>query len=159
MFWSGQDIQTRQVVMFMDRSFDGGLTFERPREVAVVHQVGLFDAVQGDVTFDGVAGARTDSFPSVDIANGAHRCRCDRRDRVGLGRRATPSATTGGPNEQALVQYSTNGGEDWSTPVNAAPPGDRPDFPAIAISPDGQDVYLTYDNFLKPWQSTTRRHA
>lgn len=33
--------------------------------------VGAPDQVTGDVAFDGVAGARTDSFPSVDIANGA----------------------------------------------------------------------------------------
>jgi hypothetical protein len=30
-----------------------------------------------------------------------------------------------------------------------------PNFPAIAISPDGQDVYLTYNNFLQPYQTTT----
>ncbi|MDX6513014.1 MAG: hypothetical protein QOE36_2518, partial [Gaiellaceae bacterium] len=26
---------------------------------------------------------------------------------------------------------------------------------AIGISPDGTDVYVTYTNFLQPWQSTT----
>jgi hypothetical protein len=39
--------------------------------------------------------------------------------------------------------------------VPASPATDRPYFPAIAISPDGQDVYLTYDNFLQPYQTTT----
>jgi hypothetical protein len=39
--------------------------------------------------------------------------------------------------------------------VNGAATGDRPDFPAIAISPDGTDVYLTYDAFLTNWQTTT----
>jgi hypothetical protein len=37
----------------------------------------------------------------------------------------------------------------------ASPASDRPDFPAIAISPDGGDAYVTYMNFLQPWQSTT----
>ena len=50
---------------------------------------------------------------------------------------------------------STNGGSTWNGPIVASPPGDRPDFPAIAISPDGTDVYLTYMAFLQPWQSTT----
>lgn len=36
--------------------------------------------------------------------------------------------------------------------MNAAEAGDRPDFPALALSPDGTDVYLTYDAFLQPWQ-------
>jgi hypothetical protein len=53
------------------------------------------------------------------------------------------------------VLTSTNGGSTWSGPVVSSPPGDRPDFPAIAISPDGTDVYLTYMAFLQPWQSTT----
>ena len=65
----------------------------------------------------------------------------------------TPS-NTAGPNEQALVQASADKGESWTAPVNAAPAGDRPDFPAIAISPDGTDVYLTYMNFFQPWQSS-----
>jgi hypothetical protein len=155
-FWIGNDITTRQDVMYMDRSFDGGLTFERPSVVAVVHPVGIFDAVQGDFTFDGVAGARTDSFPSVDIANGAP-TGADATDEIVMtwADGQTPSDTAPGPNEHALVQYSTNGGNSWSTPVNVAPPSDRPDFPAIAISPDGHDVYVTYDNFLQPWQSNT----
>jgi hypothetical protein len=38
--------------------------------------------------------------------------------------------------------------------VNAAPASDRPDFPAVTISPNGSDVYLDYDNFLQPWQSS-----
>jgi hypothetical protein len=36
-----------------------------------------------------------------------------------------------------------------------SPSGDRPDFPAVAISPGGSDVYLVYDNFLQPFQTTT----
>jgi hypothetical protein len=67
----------------------------------------------------------------------------------------TPSSSDGGPNEHALVTYSTDGGAHFSAPFNAALPGDRPDFPAIAISPDGTEAYLTYDNFHQPWQSSS----
>ena len=72
-----------------------------------------------------------------------------------LARGPTPSDEDGGPNEQALVTYSTDGGDHFVPPFNASPAGDRPDFPAIAISPDGTDAYLTYDNFQQPWQSST----
>jgi hypothetical protein len=141
--------------ILMVRSFDGGVSFDRPRPVARTTECGLFDPVQGRLTFDGIAGARTNIGPMADIANGnptgypqPHNdvivlTWCDG---------PTPSTTSPGQNEQAFVQWSTNRGATWSAPVNAAPASDRPDFPAIAISPDGTDVYITYMNFLQPWQ-------
>ena len=54
-----------------------------------------------------------------------------------------------------MVTYSTDHGNSFGEPVNGTLPSDRPDFPAIAISPDGTDAYLTYDNFHQPWQSST----
>ena len=148
-FWNGS--LKNQDVMFMARSFDGGNKFERPRAVATITPVGMMDPVQDRYTFDGVAGARTDSFPSVDIANGAP---------YGSGATDTivmtwADARNGLNDEKALVQYSIDRGKTWSYPINAAQAGDRPDFPAIAISPDGTDVYLTYDAFLNPWQENT----
>ena len=50
---------------------------------------------------------------------------------------------------------SQNGSDTWTSGGVASPATDRPDFPAIAIAPDGTDVYVTYMNFQQPWQSTT----
>jgi hypothetical protein len=155
-FWIGTDIPSGTAVIFMDRSFDGGVTFERPRIVANVTEVGLFDPATGRFSFDGIAGARTSTFPSVDIANGAPTGN-DATNEIVLSwpNGPTPSVTNPGPNEQAAVQFSTDGGNTWTSPVNAAPLGDRPDFPAVAISPNGTDVYITYNSFLQPWQNNT----
>jgi hypothetical protein len=138
--------------ILMTRSFDGGVKWERPRRVADVVDCGLFDPAQGRLTFDGIAGARTNSFPSVSIANGAPNG--PGPNTIYLTWCNGPTTTTG-PTEQALVQWSRNKGETWSAPVDGAPAADRPDFPAIAVSPDGTDVYLTYMNFRQPWQETT----
>ena len=146
--WEGADIQTRQSVMLLTRSFDGGNSFEKPRAIASVVDVGRPDPVSGRIVFDGFAGTRTDSFPSLGLANGAP-----------SGADATNVLTLAWPNgalnqEQALVQTSADRGVTWSTPVNAAEATDRPDNPALAISPDGTDVYLVYNAYLQPFQTT-----
>lgn len=135
----------------MARSFDGGHSFERPQAVAAVTDVGKFDANQADFTIDGIGGARTNSYPSVDIANGAP-TGAGATDRIVMG---WADARNGLDHEEALVQYSTDGGNTWSEPVNAADAGDRPNFPALAISPNGASVYLVYEAFLGTWQTTT----
>jgi len=147
--WEGADIKTKQSVFYLARSFDGGTNFENPRAVAQVTDVGQFDPVSGRIVFDGYAGTRTDSFPSLSIANGAP-----------TGTDATNTIVLTWPNgainhEQALVQTSADGGATWSAPVNATEPGDRADNPAVAISPDGTDVYLVYNAYLDPFQTTT----
>jgi hypothetical protein len=149
--WEGADIQTRQSVFYLARSFDGGNNFERPRAIADVVDVGLPDPVSGRIVFDGYAGTRTDSFPSLSVANGAP---------TGAGATNTlvltwTDARAGLNHEQALVQTSANQGLSWSAPVNAAEAGDRPDNPAVAISPTGSDLYLVYDAFLQDFQTTT----
>jgi hypothetical protein len=147
--WEGADVQTGQSVFYLARSFDGGSNFDKPRPVATVHDVGVFDRVSGRFVFDGLAGTRTDSFPSLSIANGAP---------TGTG--ATDTLVLTWPDgainhEQALVQTSADQGVTWSTPVNATEAGDRPDNPAVAISPNGTDVYLVYNGYLQPFQTST----
>jgi len=147
--WEGTDIKTRHSVFFLARSFDGGVNFEKPRVIATVHDVGVFDPVSGRIVFDGFAGTRTDSFPSLGIANGAP-----------TGADATNTIVLTWPDgalnhEQALVQTSVDHGLTWSAPVNAAQAGDRPDNPAVAISPNGTDLYLVYNAYLDPFQTTT----
>jgi hypothetical protein len=145
-FW--ESTKQGSSVQLLDRSDDGGVKWDTPRAIADVVDVGEPDPVSGDFVFDGVAGARTDSFPSVDIANGAP---------SGVGASNTiavvwSDARDGTGHEQARATFSTNRGDSWSTPRNIAEAGDRPDFPAIALSPDGAHAYLTYDNFLTGFQ-------
>ena len=147
--WEGADVRTGQSVFYLARSFDGGDNFEKPFAVATVHDVGVFDRVSGRFVFDGFAGTRTDSFPSLSIANGAP-----------TGTDATDTLVLTWPDgalnhEQALVQTSVDHGLTWSTPVDAAEAGDRPDNPAVAISPSGTDLYLVYNAYLDPFQTTT----
>ena len=156
-FWDGIDPQTKTLAIYMIRSFDGGKSFARPAQVVThIETTGLRDPQSGDLTFDGVAGARDGSFPTVDIANGAP-TGAGATDQITLAwaEGPTPSDVNPGPNEQVQVLWSRNGGGTWTSGGAASPATDRADFPAIAISPDGSDVYVTYMNFLQPWQSTT----
>jgi hypothetical protein len=154
-FWDGIDPRTKTLAIFMIRSFDGGKSFERPAQIVThIDETGIRDPVSGDLTNDGVAGARDGSFPTVDIANGAP-TGAGATDEIVLAWSdgPTPSDTSPGPNEQALVMWSLNQGRSWTSAGSASPASDRPDFPAIAISPDGTDAYMTYMSFLQPWQS------
>jgi hypothetical protein len=155
-FWDGIDPQTKTLAIYMIRSFDGGKSFVRPAQIVThIDQTGIVDAI-GDLTFDGQAGARDGSFPTVDIANGAPTGE-DATDQIVLAWSdgPTPTDTTPGPNEEVRVMWSRDQGRSWTSAGVASPASDRPDFPAIAISPDGTDAYLTYMSFLQPWQSTT----
>jgi hypothetical protein len=149
--WEGADVKTGESVMYLARSFDGGNNFEKPQAIATVHDVGAFDPVSGRIVFDGFAGTRTDSFPSLSLANGAP-TGLDAMNTIVL---TWPDAANGLNHEQALVQVSTDHGLTWSSPVNAAEGGDRPDNPAVAISPNGTDLYLVYNGYLQPFQNST----
>jgi hypothetical protein len=158
-FWDGTDTRTRQLAIFMVRSFDGGKTFERPaRVVTLVTPTGLFDPNSGSRTMDGIGGARDGVTPSISIANGAPTgAGAPNWIALTYANGPTPSDVNPGPNETAPVWLGkpAPGAVSWTGPVQGAVASDRPLYPALAISPDGRDVYLTYDSFLQPWQSTT----
>ena len=130
-------------VQMMAVSANGGAQFSTPRPVADVTDVGVFDSFAGRYTFDGFAGARTDSFPSVDIANGAP-SGVGATDRILLG---WSDGRNGLGHEESLLQVSGNGGASWSAPRGVQAAGDRPNFTAVAISPDGRSAYAVYDAF------------
>ncbi len=147
---SWEDTGKNGSVFKLAKSFDGGKTFGRPRIVAHVVDVGAFDNVRS-ISFDGIAGARTSSFPSLSIANGAP-SGAGAPDTLALG---WSDGADGLNHEHALVQLSADGGRTWSGPVRMEQSGDRPDFAFLSISPDGEDLYVVYDAFLDPFRDNT----
>lgn len=130
----------------LSRSFDGGVSFEKPRPVASVVDVGG----DADTDFDGYQGSRSDSFPSVSIANAAP-SGTHASNTIAL---TWADAAAGLNHEKALYEISTDGGNTFSAPQNAAEGNDRPMMPAVALSPDGRSIYFTYDAFLQPFQTS-----
>src|SRR5919198_1027276 len=144
--------QGHQAFELMSRSFDGGDSWERPQPVAgPVTQPGLFDPVLGRPTIDGIAGARSDlaPAPSVDIANGAP-TGADATNRIVM-------TYVSGEITKPHVYFteSTNGGNTWSSPRAIEGATDRGYYTAPGISPDGTNVYVVYNAFTTPYQTTT----
>jgi hypothetical protein len=135
-------------------STDGGAHFTGPALLSTAVNPGVFDPVIGRPVMDGVAGARNDlAFaPSVDIANGAP-TGADATNRIVL---TWADGRAGLNNEQLMLMTSTNGGASFTGPT-AVPlaAGDRPYYTAPAISPNGTDVYITYNAFTTPYRNDT----
>jgi len=141
-----------QAFEVMATSDNGGQTWSPARPVSgPVTQPGLFDPAQGRPTIDGVAGARSDlaPAPSVDIANGAP-TGADATNRIVM---SYVSGTITAPH--VVFTESTDRGGTWSAPRSIETVGDRGFYSAPAISPNGSTVYVVYNAFTTPYQTTT----
>jgi hypothetical protein len=145
-----EDSHQKQSIFRLARSTDGGTSFGKPQAIANVTDVGAPDGTD-QIAFDGIAGARTSSFPSLEIANGAP-TGAGATDKLALG---WSDGADGLNHEHALVQLSSNGGSSWTSPVPVEQSGDRPDFAFIGLSPNGQDLYVVYDGFSDPFRNDT----
>ena len=148
-FWDGFDSKAGRPAIFEIRSFDGGKTFDRPARI-VTHfdETGLRTRSPGDLRNDGVAGARDGSFPTATSPTAPRpaRTRVTRscsRTRTARRRRSTTPART----RRSACSTRATGGVTTGSAARL-PTTDRPDFPAIAISPDGQEAWLDYMDFL-----------
>ena len=138
------------------KSFNGGKNWTRPR--VLFDAVDTCFAVQFDgagfrCVMDGVAGARDDlsASPSLDIAAGSTDVLYD----TWVDGR---SGSAGPPvNNQTQVRFawSTTHGTNWNQRVIPIASGDRPYYAAVAVSPDGSDLYLVYNAFTNPYRNNT----
>ena len=61
--------------------------------------------------------------------------------------------------ESVRMSFSRNGGATWSAPTAIQDAGDRGYYAAPALSPNGNRLYVVYNAFTTPFQSTTATHA
>jgi hypothetical protein len=147
----------------MIRSFDGGHSWTRPVELFTAVDTCFavqFDGAGFRCVMDGVAGARDDlsSSPSVDIANGTP---------TGPGPNTIydtwvdgRTGSAGPPidnSTQLRLAYSDDEGASWEQVVVPTAAGDRPVYAAVAVSPDGEDLYLVYNAFTTPYRDNTEQ--
>jgi hypothetical protein len=155
-FWVGFDKKTKTQGIYLARSTNGGTTYTKPRRLFTVQHTGVLDPVLGRFTMDGIAGARDDlsDAPSADIANGAP-SGADATDQIVL---SWVDGKFGLNHEPVLLSTSTNGGRTWTAPRKidgTGQPSDRGYYSAPAISPNGSDVYVTYNAWLEPYKHST----
>lgn len=151
--WIGSSVNSSKGSgwFYQSRSRDGGRTFEPPRPIVRIGGVGGDDPVLGGPTSDGVAGSQTHRLPSIDIANGAPSGR-DATDEIII---AFVDNSAGYDKDNAYLVHSRNRGQSYTGRTVISESEGRANFAAIAISPDGEDVYLVYNAILAPWRTNT----
>src|SRR5487761_1245257 len=138
------------------KSYDGGVHWTRPQRLFAVNDMFYkFDPVEGRYVFDGIAGTREDlaSTPSVSIANGAPSGAGATNEIVD----AWSDGRFGLNHEKTLFAWSTNGALSWHGPRVASRRGDRSEYSAPAIAPNGSSVYVTYLGWSTDYQPTTSK--
>jgi len=140
------------------RSFNGGKNWTRPERL--FDAVDTCFAVQFDGTsfrcvMDGEAGARDDlsASPSLDIASATGST--DFLYDTWVDGRSGSAGPPVNNQTQVRIAWSTDQGDSWNdVPVPIAA-GDRPYYAAVAVSPDGTDLYLVYNAFTNPYRNAT----
>jgi hypothetical protein len=155
-FWSGFDQKTKTQGIYLATSTNGGTAYSQPRRLFTTVHTGILDPVLGRFTMDGIAGARDDlsNAPSADIANGAP-TGAGATDQIVL---SWVDGKFGLNHEPVLLSASANGGRTWTAPRKidgTGQPSNRGYYSAPAISPDGSDVYVTYNALLEPYKHST----
>jgi hypothetical protein len=155
-FWSGFDKKTKTQGIYLATSADGGKTYSTPRRLFTTVHTGILDPVLGRFTMDGIAGARDDlsNAPSADIANGAP-TGAGATNQIVL---SWVDGKFGLNHEPVLLSASADGGRTWTAPRKidgTGRPSNRGYYSAPAISPDGSDVYVTYNAWLEPYKHST----
>ena len=155
-FWQGFNKKTKTQGIYTAKSADGGQTYSQPRRLFTTRHTGVFDPVVGRFTMDGIAGARDDLSiaPSADIANGAP-TGADATNQIVL---SWVDGKFGLNHEPVLLSTSTSAGRTWTAPRKidgTGQPSNRGYYSAPAISPNGSDVYVTYNAWLEPYKHST----
>src|SRR5207237_2303019 len=136
------------------KSTTGGHNWEKPVDaIPITDPCYEIESITGRCVMDGIAGHRTDlaAMPSVDIANGAP-TGDDATNEIFV---AWSDGSLGEGNEVSMVSWSTDGGDSFSTPEPVSNSGDRSEYSAPAVSPDGSTLYVVYQAITEPFQSTT----
>jgi len=140
------------------KSFNGGKNWTRPQ--VLFDAVDTCFAVQYDGTgfrcvMDGLAGSRDDlsASPSLDIAAGPGGT--DALYDTWVDGRTGSAGPPVDNHTQVRLAYSTNHGGTWTQRVVPIGGSDRPYYSALAVSPDGTDLYLVYNAFTNPYRTNT----